>query len=126
VADVKKRIEEAHSHPAADQKLIYSGQKQQIFPIHVPRLTSLHLGKVLPDDKTVEACEIREKDFLVLMVSKVIQSTLYSFQEFIRVNFAAKSHTGCFHQRHRSCATSPTPSTGPTGPTSSTRPTHHH
>jgi len=51
VADVKKRIEETHGHPVANQKLIYS-------------------GKVLPDDKTVEACEIREKDFLVLMVSK--------------------------------------------------------
>ena len=28
-------------------------------------------GKVLPDSKTVESCEIKEKDFLVLMVSKV-------------------------------------------------------
>lgn len=28
-------------------------------------------GKILPDTKTVEACEIKEKDFLVLMVSKV-------------------------------------------------------
>lgn len=28
-------------------------------------------GKVLPDDKTVESCNIKEKDFLVLMVSKV-------------------------------------------------------
>lgn len=51
VAAVKKRIEDAHGHPIANQKLIYS-------------------GKVLPDDKTIDACEIREKDFLVLMVSK--------------------------------------------------------
>ncbi len=29
------------------------------------------VGKVLPDSKTVESCEIKEKDFLVLMVSKV-------------------------------------------------------
>ena len=29
------------------------------------------LGKVLSDDKTVESCEIKEKDFLVLMVSRV-------------------------------------------------------
>lgn len=28
-------------------------------------------GKVLGDDKTVESCQIKEKDFLVLMVSKV-------------------------------------------------------
>ena len=32
---------------------------------------SLHIGKVLPDAKTVASCEIKEKDFLVLMVSKV-------------------------------------------------------
>ena len=29
------------------------------------------LGKVLSDDKSVESCEIKEKDFLVLMVSRV-------------------------------------------------------
>ena len=28
-------------------------------------------GKVLPDSKSVASCEIKEKDFLVLMVSKV-------------------------------------------------------
>lgn len=28
-------------------------------------------GKVLPDSKSIESCEIKEKDFLVLMVSKV-------------------------------------------------------
>lgn len=28
-------------------------------------------GKILNDSKTVESCEIKEKDFLVLMVSKV-------------------------------------------------------
>ena len=96
MADLKKRIEEAHSHPVADQKLIYSGQKREILSIHVQRLTSPHLGKVLPDDKTVEACEIREKDFLVLMVSKVIHSTLSSTQGFMGIKFVAKSHTSCF------------------------------
>ena len=30
-----------------------------------------HLGKVLVDEKTVGECNIKEKDFLVLMVSKV-------------------------------------------------------
>jgi hypothetical protein len=49
---LKAKIEEAHGHPAGIQKIIYS-------------------GKVLPDDKTVESCGIKEKDFLVLMVSKV-------------------------------------------------------
>ena len=31
----------------------------------------MHVGKVLDNDKTVQSCEIKEKDFLVLMVSKV-------------------------------------------------------
>ncbi|KAJ8483521.1 hypothetical protein ONZ51_g4658 [Trametes cubensis] len=51
VADLKKKIQETQSHPVENQKLIYS-------------------GKVLPDTKIVESCEIKEKDFLVLMVSK--------------------------------------------------------
>ena len=34
-------------------------------------LTSPLAGKVLSDDKTVESCAIKEKDFLVLMVAKV-------------------------------------------------------
>jgi hypothetical protein len=76
--------------------------------IHFQPLTSPRLGKVLPDDKTVEACEIREKDFLVLMVSKVIQSALFGTQRFIEIDAAAKSHTSCFHQRDHTCAVSPT------------------
>ncbi|KAJ7072396.1 hypothetical protein C8F01DRAFT_1103857 [Mycena amicta] len=51
VGDLKARIETAHGHATTAQKIIYS-------------------GKVLPDDKTVESCGIKEKDFLVLMVSK--------------------------------------------------------
>ncbi|KAI0762093.1 hypothetical protein BD413DRAFT_585482 [Trametes elegans] len=51
VADLKKKIQETQGHAVESQKLIYS-------------------GKVLPDSKSVESCEIKEKDFLVLMVSK--------------------------------------------------------
>ncbi|KAJ7096398.1 hypothetical protein C8R44DRAFT_717892 [Mycena epipterygia] len=51
VAVLKEKIQSAHGHPTGVQKIIYS-------------------GKVLPDDKTVESCGIKEKDFLVLMVSK--------------------------------------------------------
>jgi len=51
VVDLKKKIEQSQGHGVETQKLIYS-------------------GKILPDSKTVEACEIKEKDFLVLMVSK--------------------------------------------------------
>jgi len=51
IAALKAKIQEAQGHPAAVQKIIYSGQ-------------------ILTDDKTVESCGIKEKDFLVLMVSK--------------------------------------------------------
>ncbi|CAL1706563.1 unnamed protein product [Somion occarium] len=51
VADLKKKILESQGHPIEHQKIIYS-------------------GKVLPDSKTIESCDIKEKDFLVLMVSK--------------------------------------------------------
>jgi len=51
VVDLKQKIQETQGHAVETQKLIYS-------------------GKILPDSKTVESCEIKEKDFLVLMVSK--------------------------------------------------------
>ncbi|KAF9461303.1 hypothetical protein BDZ94DRAFT_1168021 [Collybia nuda] len=51
VAVLKSKIQESQSHPVGVQKIIYS-------------------GKILTDDKTIESCGIKEKDFLVLMVSK--------------------------------------------------------
>ncbi|KAF7321318.1 Lysophospholipase [Mycena kentingensis (nom. inval.)] len=51
VGVLKERISTEHGHSTASMKMIYS-------------------GKVLTDDKTVESCGIKEKDFLVLMVSK--------------------------------------------------------
>ncbi|KAF7980795.1 hypothetical protein HWV62_36871 [Athelia sp. TMB] len=51
VGDLKAKIQAEQGHDVAAQKLIYA-------------------GKVLPDSKTVESCAIKEKDFLVLMVSK--------------------------------------------------------
>lgn len=51
VGDLKQKISESHGHGVDSQKLIYS-------------------GKILPDTKTVEDLNIKEKDFLVLMVSK--------------------------------------------------------
>lgn len=59
--------------------------------IHILSLTSPRLGKVLPDEKTVEACEIREKDFLVLMVSKVIQSTRSGSELYLKQFRSQKS-----------------------------------
>ncbi|TFK22576.1 UV excision repair protein Rad23 [Coprinopsis marcescibilis] len=55
IGTVKRKIEEAHGHAAATQKIIYS-------------------GKILTDDKTVESCGIKEKDFFVLMVAKARQT----------------------------------------------------
>ncbi|KAG8944275.1 hypothetical protein FRC04_002071 [Tulasnella sp. 424] len=51
VAQLKEKIEAINGAPVANQKLVYS-------------------GKILTDEKTVGECNIKEKDFLVLMVSK--------------------------------------------------------
>ncbi|GLB37130.1 putative UV excision repair protein Rad23 [Lyophyllum shimeji] len=51
IATLKEKIKESQNHDVASQKIIYA-------------------GKILSDDKTVESCGIKEKDFLVLMVSK--------------------------------------------------------
>ncbi|THU95349.1 UV excision repair protein Rad23 [Dendrothele bispora CBS 962.96] len=51
IGAVKARIEATQSHPVASQKVIYA-------------------GKILSDDKTLEGVQFKEKDFLVLMVSK--------------------------------------------------------
>ncbi|KAF8894138.1 hypothetical protein BD779DRAFT_1798037 [Infundibulicybe gibba] len=51
IAVLKTKIQDSQGHPVAVQKIIYS-------------------GKILSDDKSIESCGIKEKDFLVLMVSK--------------------------------------------------------
>ncbi|EJU04294.1 UV excision repair protein Rad23 [Dacryopinax primogenitus] len=51
VLDLKHRISQDQDFPVEQQKIIYS-------------------GKILSDTQTVEACKIKEKDFLVVMVSK--------------------------------------------------------
>ncbi|KAF8499636.1 hypothetical protein F5888DRAFT_1684189 [Russula emetica] len=51
ISNLKEKINADQGHPVESQKIIYS-------------------GKVLSDDKTIQSCEIKEKDFLVLMVSK--------------------------------------------------------
>ncbi|KZO98944.1 UV excision repair protein Rad23 [Calocera viscosa TUFC12733] len=52
VLDLKHKIAQEQDFPVEHQKIIYS-------------------GKILSDTQTVEACKIKEKDFLVVMVSKV-------------------------------------------------------
>ncbi|CAD6887637.1 unnamed protein product [Tilletia laevis] len=51
IAALKQKITELKGHPTAQQKIIFS-------------------GKILTDDKTIQECNIKEKDFLVVMVSK--------------------------------------------------------
>ncbi|CAK9786569.1 UV excision repair protein Rad23 [Cutaneotrichosporon oleaginosum] len=51
VGGLKAKIQESQTFPAANQKLIYS-------------------GKILKDESTVGELKIKEKDFLVVMVSK--------------------------------------------------------
>ncbi|CAE6431570.1 unnamed protein product [Rhizoctonia solani] len=51
VLQLKQKVKDAQGHPTEQQKLIYS-------------------GKILSDDKTVDSLGIKEKDFLVVMVSK--------------------------------------------------------
>jgi len=51
VEALKTKIQASQGHDVAAQKIIYS-------------------GKILPNDKTVQSLNIKDKDFLVLMVSK--------------------------------------------------------
>ncbi|PWN88638.1 UV excision repair protein Rad23 [Acaromyces ingoldii] len=51
IGSVKSKIESVHGHAASAQKIIFS-------------------GKILTDNDTVASCGVKEKDFLVLMVSK--------------------------------------------------------
>ncbi|KAK1923025.1 putative uv excision repair protein rhp23 [Papiliotrema laurentii] len=51
VGEIKKKIQESQTFPAENQKLIYS-------------------GKILNDTATVGSLNIKEKDFIVVMVSK--------------------------------------------------------
>lgn len=57
VGTLKTKIEAAHGYPASTQKVIYS-------------------GKILSDDKTIESCGVKEKDFFVLMVAKPKSTTI--------------------------------------------------
>ncbi|KAE8268806.1 hypothetical protein A4X09_0g3543 [Tilletia walkeri] len=51
IATLKTKISELKGHPVPQQKIIFS-------------------GKILTDDKSIAECNIKEKDFLVVMVSK--------------------------------------------------------
>ena len=70
VAVLKAKIQESQGHPIAVQKIIYSGNLHGFSFILILVFTCI-LGKILTDDKTIDSCGIKEKDFLVLMVSKV-------------------------------------------------------
>lgn len=57
IGTIKNKIKDEQGHPTELQKIIFS-------------------GKVLTDDKTVADCNIKEKDFLVVMVAKVSAPTV--------------------------------------------------
>lgn len=76
VGDVKKRIQESQSFPAENQKLIYSGKLSLSLSTtsEGERACVAELifkGKILNDTATIGTLNIKEKDFLVVMVSKV-------------------------------------------------------
>jgi UV excision repair protein RAD23 len=76
VGALKEKIEKDQGHSAATMKIIYSGEVRSIVgsvsetEIHPP-------GKILNDSKTIESLDIKEKDFLVVMVSKVRRPPIY-------------------------------------------------
>ncbi|KAF9049687.1 hypothetical protein BJ165DRAFT_1591889 [Panaeolus papilionaceus] len=88
IGALKAKIQETQGHSAAVQKIIYS-------------------GKILTDDKTVEACGIKEKDFLVLMVSKP------------KPNFPSAASTSAAPEV-APAAPAPAPPAQPVAPTSAT------
>lgn len=51
----------------------------QVNDIRSLELCLYFLGKILPDDKTIESCDVKEKDFFVLMVAKA-RLTLHATQ----------------------------------------------
>ncbi len=70
ISKLKEKINVDQGHPVESQKIIYSGNFMLITQTTLV-LSRITEGKVLSDDKTIQSCEIKEKDFLVLMVSKV-------------------------------------------------------
>ncbi|KAG6868103.1 hypothetical protein C0993_007513 [Termitomyces sp. T159_Od127] len=68
VGILKQKIQETQNHDVAAQKIIYSGIT--FIANRVLDHTEPPSGKVLADDKTIGSCGFKEKDFLVLMVSK--------------------------------------------------------
>ncbi|KAN0091115.1 UV excision repair protein Rad23 [Tylopilus felleus] len=92
VGKLKEKIFEAHGHPVDSQKLIYA-------------------GRVLPNSKTVASCEIKEKDFLVLMVAK------------LKPNFSTPATTSSTSAAPSTApALAPAPPAAPTAPEAASAP----
>ncbi|KAJ3903800.1 hypothetical protein F5879DRAFT_802944 [Lentinula edodes] len=113
IGAIKAKIEQYQGFAASSQKVIYA-------------------GKILTDDKTLESCGFKEKDFLVLMVSKpkptpspmpAITSTPAPAPDVAPVAPAASTPSG------ESLATPPTYAESPSASTpvpASTTPTESH
>lgn len=86
IADVKNKIKESQGFAMEAQKIIYAGRSMsrsfnQAFIVH--EFTALIfdgelVGKVLGDATTVGQHNIKEKDFLVVMVTKASTPLLLS------------------------------------------------
>lgn len=97
IGNLKEKIRDAHGHDVNSQKIIYS-------------------GKVLSDDKTIASCEIKEKDFLVLMVSKLKPNFSASTAGPAATPVAVTSSASTPPAAVASPASAPTPAAPPPAP----------
>ncbi|KAF9364963.1 hypothetical protein BGX34_011873 [Mortierella sp. NVP85] len=82
VLAIKEKVQEAQGHPVSTQKLIFSGK----FFINgetpgLSRVGRYNRSKILTDEDPISKYDIKEKDFLVIMVTKVRGDTSISTME---------------------------------------------
>jgi uncharacterized ubiquitin-like protein YukD len=53
------------------KELLASKQKATLGEVDPKAMKLIYSGRILADEKTIEECQIAEKDFLVLLVTKV-------------------------------------------------------
>ena len=53
------------------KELLASEQKATLGEVEPKAMKLIYSGRILADEKTLEECQIAEKDFLVLLITKV-------------------------------------------------------